>query len=88
MDKLDINMALRAFNTIRDQGVERDGAYHLGGVRATSDLDGYTIHLSDEYVTLTIFFHNKFELEHRNARQLDAFVERLENIARKKPKEN
>ena len=84
MEKLDINHTLRAFNIIREQGVERDGEHHLGGVAATSDFDGYTITMHDDYVTLRILFHNKFELDYSSGRQLDAFIEKLESIARKK----
>ena len=84
MDKLDVERALRAFNIIREQGVERDGQFHLGGLTASSDLDGYTVRITDSSVTLTIFFHNKFELDYGSSRQLDAFMERLENVARKK----
>jgi len=84
MDKLDITTALRAFNIIREQGVERDGEHHLGGIAASSDFDGYTIMMHDDYVRLTIYFHNSFDLDYSSGHQLDAFIERLENIARKK----
>lgn len=89
MDKLDINLALRAFNRIREDGVERDSPagvpeYHLGGIAASADFDGYTIEMHDDYVTLRIFFHNTFEIDYKRSSQLDGFIERLESIARKK----
>jgi len=84
MDKINIKTALRAFNRIREEGVERGGEYHLNGIAAGSDFDGYTITLHDDYVTLSIFFHNKFKLDFVNKRHLDAFVERIENIGKQK----
>jgi len=86
MDKINIKTALRAFNQIREEGVERDDAHHLNGVAAGSDYDGYTITLRDDYVTLQIFFHNKFKLDFVNKRHLDAFIERIKSIANRKTK--
>jgi hypothetical protein len=86
MDKINIKTALRAFNRIREEGVERGDEHHLNGVAAGSDFDGYTITLHDDYVTLQIFFHNKFKLDFVNKRHLDAFIERIESIGRRKTK--
>jgi len=88
MEKINIKMALRAFNRIRQEGTERAGEHHLNGVSAGSDFDGYTITLHDDYVTLQIFFHNKFKLDFVNKRHLNTFIERIEKIGgRKKVKQ-
>mgnify|MGYP003626406894 CR=1 FL=1 len=84
MDKINVKTALRAFNRIREEGRERDGEFHMQGITAASDYDGYTISLRDDYVTLQIFFHNKFKLDFVNKRHLDAFVERIEKIGTQK----
>jgi hypothetical protein len=86
MEKIDIKTALRAFDRIREEGVERSGEHHLSGVSAGSDFDGYNITLHDDYVTLHIFFHNKFKLDFVNNRHRDAFMERVEKIGRRKNK--
>jgi hypothetical protein len=86
MDKINIKTALRAFDRIREEGVERSGEHHLSGVSAGSDFDGYNITLHDDYVTLHIFFHNKFKLDFVNNRHRDAFIERVEKIGRRKTK--
>jgi hypothetical protein len=86
MDKVNIKTALRAFDRIREEGVERAGEYHLNGVAAGSDFDGYTITLHDDYVTLQIYFHNKFKLDFVNNRHLNTFIERVESIGRRKTK--
>ncbi|MDA0273506.1 MAG: DUF3081 family protein [Proteobacteria bacterium] len=84
MEKINIKMALRAFNRIRLEGIERSGEHHLNGVSAGSGFDGYTITLHDDYVTLRIFFHNKFKLDFVNKRHLKTFIERIEIISGRK----
>jgi len=84
MEKVNIKTALLAFNRIREEGVERAGEYHLNGVSAGSDFDGYTITLRDDYVTLHIFFHNKFKLDFVNKRHLTTFMDRIEKIGKRK----
>jgi hypothetical protein len=86
MERINIKTALRAFDRIREEGVDRSGEHHLNGVAAGSDFDGYTITLHDDYVTLQIYFHNKFKLDFVNRRHLDVFIERIENIAKRKKK--
>ncbi|MFT7687326.1 MAG: hypothetical protein ACI9FB_002678 [Candidatus Azotimanducaceae bacterium] len=86
MDKINIKTALRAFNRIREKGVERANEHHLNGISAGSDFDGYTITLHNDYVTLRIFFHNKFKLDFVNKRHRDAFIERIESIGKQKAK--
>lgn len=77
---LDISKALRVYNIVATNGVKKQEKYHYQGISAWSEVDGYTVHLSDGKVTLSIYFHNKFEIEHENSKQLNAFIKKLDQI--------
>jgi len=74
---LDISKALRVYNIVTSNGIKKQEKYQYQGLSAWGAVDGYTVHLSDETVTLSIYFHNKFEIEHKNSKQLDAFIKKL-----------
>ena len=69
---------------IREHGKKVGEAHRLNGINAASDFDGYTVELWDENVRLTIFFHNKYDVEYKRALELDAFYEKLNAIAKMK----
>ncbi len=76
-DKLNIKQALRVFQKILDHGQRRDAERMLHGLYASSDLDGYTLMIRDEAVTLQIFFHNRHKLSFKRRPELDQFMKRL-----------
>ncbi len=80
MDKLDIRVALSVFDKVISKGEKQGEAFILEGLYATPSFDGYTITLSDEKVTLTIQFHNKFTVEHSSKKSLDEFMLKLDRI--------
>ena len=65
-NEIDIHRALRVFNKVTTLGDKQsdstESVYHLCGLNALTDFDGYTISLSDAQVRLDIFFHNKYNL--------------------------
>ena len=77
LSSINIKQALRVFEKITDQGQCVDGEYHYRGLIASSGYDGYTITLRNDYVTLDIFFHNKFHFEFLNKKERDGFLEKL-----------
>ena len=79
-EHFDINQALRAFNKIVTHGVEDNDNYNYQGITAWSDFDGYTLQLSDEDVSLSIYFHNKYEFDYANSHQLKVFINKLKAI--------
>lgn len=79
-DKLRIGNLLRAFQTIIDRGERSESGHQFNGVNATSDVDGYTLVLSDATVSATVFFHNKLHIETPNRRATDAFLKKISAI--------
>ena len=79
--KVDIPRALSAFQTIVDQGNQVDTRYQFDGLQAESDYDGYTLHISDNKVTLHIYFHNRFELDSENPRDSEDFLRKVYRVA-------
>ena len=87
--RVDVHQALRVFQKIQELGTRDDDNYRYKGITATSDYDGYTLILKDDYVTLTILFHSKFKLEYHGAVRLVHFLEQLSDIDRHRaPKKN
>ena len=78
--KLDVRLALRAFNAVRDSGEKRGEGYYLKGITVTSDFDGYNLDLTDGYCNLTVHFHNKFTFTGPNRLSRQEFIERLKRI--------
>lgn len=81
-NKIDVNTALLAFDIIVQQG-EKDAKGHtFEGLTASSDFDGYTLVLEDKLSSLTIFFHNKYELEGPDSKAMDRLVKNIEYVAK------
>ncbi|GGP55097.1 DUF3081 domain-containing protein [Shewanella saliphila] len=91
-NEIDIQRALKVFNKVTQYGEKRvtsheegsksiygDG-YHLCGISAQTDHDGYTIVLSDAQVSLTVFFHNKYQFEYPTHDALDNFLRRFTDV--------
>ena len=82
-EHLDINQALRVYDKVVSKGNKDQDKYRYQDLTAWSDFDGYTVQLSDGAVTLSIYFHNKFEFEYKNAKQLNAFIRKLDAVDRR-----
>ncbi len=79
-DEVNIKKSLSVFNTITSLGQKNGNEYQYNGLTAKSDFDGYTIVIKNDYVSLTIFFHNKFSLEATNNKEKLSFLEKIEQI--------
>ncbi|WGL17326.1 DUF3081 family protein [Microbulbifer bruguierae] len=80
--KIDIKQALRVFDRITREGEKHGDEWQFQGLFASTDLDGYTVFIRSPKVELTIFFHNKYTVDYRNAVDLHEFVELLEKLDR------
>lgn len=80
--KIDVKQALRVFDKITQLGEKTEQGWQYRGLSASTDFDGYTVFLRSATVELTIFFHNKFTIECRNALDLEEFIELLGKIER------
>lgn len=81
-NKIDINLALLAFDIVMRSGEKTDTGSTFEGVTASSDFDGYTLVLQDKLSSLTIFFHNKYELEGPDNKAMDRLIKNIEHIAK------
>ena len=76
----DIGKALRVYDKVVSNGIKKQEKYEYLGLSAWSAVDGYTVQLSDESVTLSIYFHNKYEFDYKNSKQLEAFIKKLDAV--------
>lgn len=79
-NEFDSQFILKVFDKIRQNGELRDEEYHLGGVKAYTDFDGYTIFIEDALVKLRFGFHNQYHFDYESADNLDAFERKLKAI--------
>lgn len=79
--KLDVMKALRVFNYIMDHGEKEGEVRSFMGLSASTDFDGYTMYLNSHHAKLTVFFHNKYQLEFVKAEELDEFYTLLDRVA-------
>lgn len=80
--KIDTHQALLAVNAVLTNGHSSDAGTSWRGLTVTSDLDGYTVTLSDDQVELRLLFHNKFQLKCPNRYAQIAFIEKLTKVVR------
>ncbi len=78
--KIPAELALKAYQTIIDHGQKEDGYYTYQGVRASSDVDGYGVTLTDGIVTLRVLFHNRIAVDTPNSRSLMRFRKLLDGL--------
>lgn len=79
-EDFDIKLALRVFANIQSFGDKRDDTYYYQGLTGWSDLDGYTVEISDGEVKLSIYFHNQYEFKYDNGKLLDVFIHKLKAV--------
>ncbi len=75
--KVDVRLALRAYQAVVDRGQRDDDGYRLGDLRVQADFDGYTVSLSDGRVTARVLFHSRVDVDAPSGKALEAFVDRL-----------
>ncbi|WP_417350023.1 DUF3081 family protein [Ferrimonas sp.] len=80
-NQLDTRRLLQVYQKVCDLGVPGPQGYQFKGVLAWRDFDGYTLFLSDQVVTLTLLFHNRYQLDYPDGAALDQFLVRIEAVA-------
>lgn len=81
-NKIDINVALLAFDKVMQSGIKKTDGTSFEGLTASSDFDGYTLVIQDKLSSLTIFFHNKYELDGPDNKAMDRLVKNIEYVAK------
>ena len=74
------HQVLRVFNLVTTHGERTDSGYVYEGLHASTDFEGYTIILSNNKVTYTLFFHNKYRAEYQHSRDWDDFLKQLTEV--------
>lgn len=76
-NKLDKKQALRVFYKIAENGQKVGEEYRFHDLYASSDIDGYTVTIRDDAVTLYMFFHNTYKFEFKRKIQLEQFMDKI-----------
>jgi len=79
-NQVDIQRLLRIFTLIQQYGEKTSQGHQLLGLTATSDFEGYTLTISDQSVSLDLFFHNKYKFDYPNNQALETFERRLKQL--------
>lgn len=73
---------IKAYQVIRDNGTKEVNGYRYKALLAQSDGDGYTVFVSDSFVSMTVYYHYKYHLEYTNKKQLEGFKLKLNDVLR------
>ena len=79
-NEIDSRFILQIFEKIRENGDCKDGDYHLEGVKAYTDFDGYTVFIEDARVKLRFGFHNQYHFDYAEQAHFEAFEKKLKQI--------
>ena len=71
---------LKAFNLVISHGEKENSNYHLNGLSAWHDFDGYTCFIGYKDLTLTLLFHGRHSFDYEHKESLDAFCKLLTKI--------
>ncbi|WP_416307050.1 DUF3081 family protein [Neptunicella sp. SCSIO 80796] len=80
-NELNVKQALAVFNQVCEKGDKRDGHYFYQDIEAWHDFDGYTCFLKFNQVTLTLYFHGKYNLDYADNNDLEGFMRKLAKVA-------
>ncbi len=79
---MNIKNYLRLFNKVVNNGMRQGDKYELEQIMAWHDFDGYTCYLGYKDVTMSIYFHNKYEFDYQDKHSLQAFHKLAEQQGR------
>ena len=79
-NKVNVARALRVYQKVVNEGTKQQGQFVWKGLAVGSDLDGYSINLTEGRVSLQIFFHQRFSLEAPNREEASVFLKKLERL--------
>ena len=81
-NELNNKVVLEVFDKIRNHGEPYEDGHMLEGVIASSDLDGYSVYLSGNGVTLQLNFHQIYKFEYESEKRKAQFMEKINYIQR------
>ncbi len=81
-NELDTKYLLQVFDKIRQFGEKQGDEYHLKGIKAFTDLDGYTLFIEDAKVKLSFGFHSQYHFDYESRDDYENFEKKLKAIDR------
>ncbi|MEW9799687.1 DUF3081 family protein [Alteromonas sp. CYL-A6] len=79
-NELDNKFLLQVFEKIRQFGEHDGDVYRLNGIKAFTDLDGYTLFIEDAKVKLSFGFHNQYHFDYDSRDDFENFEKKLKSI--------
>ncbi len=79
-NELDSKFLLQVFDKIRQFGEKEGDKYHLNGITAFTDLDGYTLFIEDSQVKLSFGFHSQYHFDYEDREHYEKFEKKLKQI--------
>ena len=71
---------LSVFEKMRLHGEKQEQSYALGGLKAFTDFDGYTVFIEDALVQLRFGFHNQYHFEYAKEDHFEQFIKKMSAI--------
>lgn len=71
---------LYIFNLIQTKGTKLGSEYEFLGIRAQHDFDGYTCSLTYKDLTITLFFHSKFDVQFDKKETFNEFYKKVNSL--------
>jgi hypothetical protein len=79
-NELESKLLLSVFDKISKHGAHSNREYHLDGITAYTDHDGYTLFIEDALVKLRFGFHNQYVYDYAKEEHKQAFDKKLQAI--------
>ena len=76
-NSIDLKQCLHIYDKVVSEGEAVDGCYHLNGMKAWTDFDGYNCFLQYPDVTVTLMFHGKYDVQFSSTDSLNKFDKKL-----------
>ncbi|MEP1445461.1 MAG: DUF3081 domain-containing protein [Paraglaciecola sp.] len=77
---IDSKFVLSVFEKMRQHGEKQQESYILGGLKAFTDFDGYTLFIEDALVHLRFGFHNQYDFEYAKEEHFEQFIKKMTTI--------
>lgn len=81
---IDPKLLMKVFSTVEQQGTSVDTpfgkGFELDGMTIASGFDGYDLYFVADKVTVTLGFHQKYNIDAQDEEHIDMFIQRLKRL--------
>lgn len=85
-NSIDSLLLMKVFTRVEQQGEPMQTAFGPGfrfdGMQVAAGFDGYDLYFHADGVTVSLGFHQKYQIDAANEAQIDEFIARLQRIGR------